>query len=219
MRKTLTLTVVVVGLIAPSRVARADPIIVLPAGSVWNYTFSDPTADSVWNTTAGVGGIWKSGAAPFGNCPDAGCEGFPTDFNARTSWPADDDNADDLWVRTAITIPTAQLPSNLRWNLGVDNGFTLFVNGFQIAADNAEGYTYRWEYSGNIPRAVLRPGPQVVALALEDHGSLTAFDMEIAAAPVPEPATLLLVGTGAAAIGRSAWKRRKKGSDESGVRS
>jgi len=28
-------------------------------------------------------------------------------------------------------------------------------------------------------------------------------------APVPEPATILLFGTGAAAISRSAWKRRR----------
>ena len=40
------------------------------------------------------------------------------------------------------------------------------------------------------------PGPQVVALALEDHGGLTAFDMEISTAPVPESGTLVLFGIG-----------------------
>ena len=198
MRSTLAFTLVVAGLVAPAGIARAESIVVLPAGSVWNYTFTDPTADAGWNTTTGVGGIWKSGAAPFGNCPVADCGGFPTDFDAHTFWPADDFGSqidDDLWVRTAITIPSAQVASKLRWNLGVDNGFKLFLNGVQIAADNAEGFTYRWEYSGTIP-AGMPPGPQVVALALEDHGGLTAFDMEISTAPVPESGTLVLFGIG-----------------------
>ena len=45
-----------------------------------------------------------------------------------------------------------------------------------VASDNAEGFTFRWEYSGTFPS--LNAGTNVIAVALEDHGGATAFDME-----------------------------------------
>jgi len=194
--RTVLLAVILGSALATAVPARADPIPILPAGAIWNYTFTNPTSDPTWNMTTGVGGIWASGAAPFGNCPDAGCGGFTTDFDHNTFWPADNSgNLDDnLWVRTAVTLPAGL--KSLDWNLGVDNGFKLYVNGFLLSQDNAEGYTFRWEYSGFIPPQVLKPGPQVIGVALEDHGGLTAFDMEITGTPTPEPATMVLCAIG-----------------------
>jgi hypothetical protein len=85
---------------------------------------------------------------------------------------------DDLWVRTSIDLKCYDL-STILYELGVDNGFKLFVNGTQVAAANAEGYTSRWEYSGLLPAGTLVSGANVIALALEDHGFSTAFDMQI----------------------------------------
>jgi hypothetical protein len=203
--RTVLLAVVLGSAIWPAA-ARADPVTILPAGAIWNYTFTDPTADPTWNTTTGVGGIWQSGPAPFSNCPGAGCGGFTTDFDAGTDWPADNSGSldDNLWVRTAVNLP-AQLQS-LNWNLGADNGFKLFVNGVLIAADNAEGFTSRWEYSGGIPLNLVGPGAQVIAVALEDHGGLTAFDMEILGTATPEPASVALCVIGLLGAGiRRLW--------------
>jgi hypothetical protein len=204
--RTVLLAVAFGTAIATAGPARADPITVLPAGATWNYTFTDPTSDPTWNTTTGVGGTWASGAAPFGNCPDAGCSGFTTDFDHNTFWPADNSGSldDNLWVRTSINVP-GQLKS-LDWNLGADNGFALYVNGFLLAQDNAEGYTFRWEYSGSVPLNIVHPGANVVAVALEDHGGLTAFDMEILGTPTPEPATAVLCAIGLLGAGiRRLW--------------
>ncbi|NQW19435.1 MAG: hypothetical protein HQ477_01740, partial [Chloroflexi bacterium] len=140
----------------------------LPAGSVWEYTFTDPTGDANWNTSTGG---WTTGPAPFGN------DGPGTEFDPGTYWPADAADGDDLWVRTTIDLSGIDL-STVSWGLGVDNGFKLYANGTLVGSGNAGGWTSRWEYTGGFGTALL-PGLNVIAVALEDHGGATAFDMEI----------------------------------------
>jgi hypothetical protein len=169
---------------------------ILPTGSIWEYTFSDPTGDATWNTTTGG---WRTGPAPFGNncCALDG-------FDWATFWAADGSDGDDLWVRKSVDFTGYDL-SSLTWNLGVDNGYKLYLNGALVASDNAEGYTFQWEYSGILAGAL--PGSNVIAVALEDHGGLTAFDMEIngnRTATVPDAAstlTLLMTGLGVLGMG------------------
>jgi hypothetical protein len=48
-------------------VSPVTAVTLLPPGHTWEYTFTNPTADSTWNTTTGLGGIWSAGPAPFGN--------------------------------------------------------------------------------------------------------------------------------------------------------
>ncbi len=196
MRKPALLALVVAITLFAVGIAQAGQI-VLPPGATWEYTFSDPTLDPSWNTTTGG---WATAPAPFGNH----LGGFGTDpgfFDYKTWWEADGSDGDDLWVRKSIDLTGFDLNS-LAWDLGVDNGFKLYVNGNLVAGDNAEGYTYRWEYSGTFASSLLNPGINVVAVALEDHGGLTAFDMQVTATAVPDGgATLALLGGALVGLG------------------
>ena len=195
-------------LVAVAQVAAADAILnarpcspptpCTDPGWAWEYTFTDPTADPDWSTTA----IWadsNTGNAPFGSV--TGGVGTDPDgfFDYVTLWPADDSDGNDLWLRTVIDLSAFDL-STISWSLGVDNGFALYVNGNFVSSDNGEDYTFRWEYGGVFPAEFLVSGLNYVALALEDHGYDTAFDMEI----VPEPSSAALLALGLVALG---WRR------------
>jgi hypothetical protein len=186
-----TIAIAITLMTLPS-VAAASTILTAGAGD-WEYTFVDPTADVTWNTTAGG---WATGAAPFGTETTG-------DFAYATLWPADATATlnDDLWVRRTVDFTGYDL-NTIQWNLGVDNGYKLYLNGILISDDNAEGFTFKWEYNGMFPGAL--PGLNFLALALEDHGGLTAFDMEINGTAVPDTGTtmpLLLAGLGILGIG------------------
>jgi hypothetical protein len=187
----------------------------LPPGyGSWEYTFADPTSDPTWNTTTGVGGIWSSGPAPFGNA-------FDGDFGYHygTFWQEYPAATGHLWVRTSIDA-TNWDPSTVTWDLGVDNGFTMYLNGTEVSERYEGGYTWRWEYSGYfVPNSpvwtpelnLLQPGRNVLALALVDDGVSTAFDMQITGTSLPEPSTLVLLGTGTVSgLLARIWRWRKR---------
>lgn len=178
----------------------------LGPGSEWEYTFADPTGDANWNTTTGG---WQTGNAPFSNIgPDDNDYGTNGNFDYNTFWPADGTRGDnDLWVRTAVDLSIADL-STVTWDLGVDNAYTLYVNGVEISSDDASGFTNRWEYSGDFGGNLIQ-GNNIIALALDDYGVATAFDMQITGeVAVPEPASMLgLLAVGAVTAG-GAVKRK-----------
>ncbi len=177
----------------------ANAFVILPPGATWEYTFTDPTADTSWNTTTGG---WTLGAAPFGNQGSG-------DFGFNTYWAADGRDGDDLWARVSLDLTLIDL-SSLAWDLGVDNGYKLYMNGALVSAANAEGYTNRWEYSGGFG-GTANQGINVLAVALEDHGGATAFDMQVTGnerllppkPPVaaPAPAVLWLIAGGLGLFG------------------
>ena len=170
--------------------------LLLPPGSIWEYTSVDPTTGGPgWMTTSGG---WQTGLAPFGNdtSPVGNWPGRQTDWAANTH----------LWVRTTFDASSIDLNS-VAWALGVDNGFDLFLNGAHVAGGNAEGYTFQWEYGGAFASGLLNGGTNYIAVALEDHGGLTAFDMQVTGNAVPEPASLLLLGSGTLLIARRLRRR------------
>jgi hypothetical protein len=208
--RLVTFAVASAAALAVPHPAGAD--VIVPSGATWQYTFCDPTADTTWTTTVGLGGspcAWLEGPAPFSNVP--GVDPFGYEYRNGTYWPetyVDQSGppfVDDLWVRMALDLTSYDL-STVFWQMAVDNGYKMYLNGALIGSDNQEGYTYAWEYSGTFPN--LFQGVNILALALEDHGVRTAFDMEIVGTPVPEPGTLTLVGLGGLAL--AARRRRKR---------
>ena len=209
----------IVTVVLGARLAEASTILA-PKSDGWQYTFCNPTSDLQWkistsNFHANVGcsdaepGGWSTGAAPFGNAIGGG---GTNDFDWQTRWDVDVSDptnlSDDLWVRRAIDFSGYDL-STIRWDLGVDNGFALYLNGTLVQAVNAEGFAQRWEYGGFFNPLNFVPGLNYLALALEDHGGMTAFDMQITGTPLaeaPEPVTLALLGLGS--LGLLASRKR-----------
>jgi hypothetical protein len=142
-----------------------DTLIVKPK-SFWEYTFTSPPSN--WQTSFGT---WTTGQAPFGSLKSSGIDSL---FNYNTFWPP----FKTLYVRTKVNLENYDL-SSLKYYLGVDNGYELYVNGNFVSKCYAEGYAYRWEYSGNIPPAFLKPGDNIIALILVDTGGFSAFDLQI----------------------------------------
>ena len=189
---------------------QAQAAVIIAPHSTWEYTFTDPTAaDPLWKTSTGLGGPagFLSGLAPFGNVIGPSGADVAGDFSRNTVWNADGSDGDDLWVRTTFDL-NGWDPNSLNWDLGVDNGFKLYLNGVQIAGANAEGYTFRWEYTGAINPLGLQPGINYIAVALEDHGGLTAFDMQITGTQVPEPASMFLIGAGVLGLATRRLRQR-----------
>lgn len=142
-----------------------DTLIVKPK-SFWEYTFATPPSN--WNTNFGT---WTVGQAPFGSLKSSNVDSL---FNYNTLWPT----FKTLYVRTKINLENYDL-STIKYFVGVDNGYELYVNGNFVSKGYDEGYTYRWEYSGNIPPTFLKQGDNIIALILVDAGGFSAFDLQI----------------------------------------
>ena len=205
--KLLSAALVSLGFILPLAL-KAQIVPVLAPGSSWEYTTQNPTGSASWATSTGGG--WSVGLAPFGNANYNDPNFFP-----NSPWAANGSTADDLWVRKAINLSSYNLNS-INWGLGVDNGYKLYLNGTLISAGFAEGYTYRWEYTGAFASNLLVSGINYVALALNDTGGYTAFDMQVTGtrlpvAAVPEPATYGLLGAASLAALVAVRRRRVAG--------
>jgi hypothetical protein len=203
-------------------------------GSTWEYTFCAPSGTD-WRIGGTGGCTWQSGPAPFGNINAANGSGLDQDFwyqggnvgHDGTLWTAatalgdqcDSSynqgtpehtacvaaSPDNLWVRRTFSVAGYDL-SNIGWALGVDNGFHLYLNGSPVANGIAPGFASRSEYSGTFLPLGFVPGTNYLALALNDTGIATAFDMTVTGDPTtqvahaPEPGTLVLFSLGGLAL-------------------
>lgn len=184
--------------------ALAVPTTLVNQGSEWQYQqFSSPDLYATWSTAGydsfdWANATWSTGHAAFGN---------GNSLPSSTYWQS----GTDLALQMTFTIPTSPINGDLTLNVAADNGFIIFVNGVQIAKENAEGYTSIWEYTLPIDNSFfLAPGENLLQVLVEDHGAKTFFDMKLTGdiPPVPEPGTILLLGAGLA--GLAAWRRSKK---------
>ena len=179
-------------------ISTANSATYITHGATYQYTFTNP--GSGWEQPGFDDSQWNMGLAPFGNQSRG-------DFAYKTYWAADGSDGFDVWLRITVELPAM---SQLQYDLGVDNGFELWLNGTSTAAGNAGGYTTRWEYSGLIDTSSLYSGTNYIAIALEDHGGNTAFDMQLTGNPVPTPGAVWLLGSSIAGLAGIRLRRKKK---------
>ncbi len=181
--------IICIGLVLLTTPVQAAPVTLIDQGAWWSYAVLNTDLYLIWDT-AGYSSFdwanasWQNGQAAFGN---------PGGLSYNTLWTEETDIAlsKKVYVNGIFT-------SSLTLNVASDNGFIAFINGTQVAKENAGGYTSYWEYTIDVDQSVFVQGENVVQVLAEDHGGLTFFDMKLAGdlQSVPEPTTMLLLGLG-----------------------
>jgi hypothetical protein len=132
-------------------------------GSVFEYSSTVPPAG--WQTSSGG---WPQGALPF--------SGVDTGSVPNTTyWPL----GSTYYLRKQIDLTNYNL-SSINWSIGVDNGYSLYLNGVLISSDNQGGPATEWEYIGDFPQNLLNLGTNYIALIISDDGAGGAsFNMKV----------------------------------------
>ena len=195
-KSLLILAIFALGLVGT---ANAAPVTLVEQGSTWDYTTLGfdlwPSMTANYGDFDWAGASYNTGDAAFGN---AGA--YTTYWAANT----------DLALKQSFEVDGAATGS-LLLNVASDNGFIIFLNGVEVANENAGGWTSYWEYNLNISSSSLVSGTNVVSVFAEDHGGGTYFDMKLSGdvEAVPEPATMLLSLIGFAGLAFYRKKNKK----------
>jgi serine protease inhibitor len=118
-----------------------------------------------------IGG-WTSGLSPFAY--DLDNQPIGNLLRANSIWPI----GTTMYIRKQVNLSNYDLNS-ITYKVAVDNGFKLYVNGNLVANENIGGYTYLWEYQGNIPSNYLNNGNNIFAFELIDDGASNVFASKI----------------------------------------
>ncbi len=169
-----------------------------------NSAGGDPTVNPIAPEpdVSGVAalGTWLTDAAPAGGTWSASPVAIPA------TWAV---NSETAIVYAFDAGPTGLVDFHV--DLGVDNGIYVWLDGDYLFGAMAPGHAYPWEY--DIDLASVAPGTHYLQILREDHGGGTGYAIyaegDYAAAPVPEPATLVLLGSGLAGIAGYGRKRRR----------
>jgi len=131
-----------------------------------------------YSNSAYAGWAINSGGWNIGHLPFIGT-GTGAVSNS-TFWPL----GTTYYLRKQIDLTFYNL-NTINWKIAVDNGFTLYVNGQQIASANEGGPAIEWEYSGIIPINYLIQGINNIAIAISDDGAgAAAFNMLLKGIPI-----------------------------------
>jgi hypothetical protein len=163
-----------------------DSAVVGIYGRDYQYMNSFPGAN--WFSNSFDHSSWAVGETVFGNT--SGIQTVPT----RTSWPVNT----HMYIFKTFTLGQ---PIDMIAKTAVDNGYTLYINDNLVNSQNAEGFTFHWEYTDNVGKALFQSGLNWLAVDLEDHGGSTGWDFALLGddkglLPVPLPSALLLLSSG-----------------------
>lgn len=170
-----------------------------------NVSTGDPTRNPITAAPTNFGpniGTWLTNAAPSGQNWSSSLVSIPK------QWTINQENA----IVYELNAGAFGL-SNVHFDLGVDNGIFMWLDGIYLFGAMASGGSTLGEYKLNIPS--ISSGMHYVQILREDHGGSDNFDIVATGdfnrtAPVPEPGTMVLLGSGVLGLAGVARRKNRK---------
>lgn len=169
--------------------APAGTEVVLPAGSVWSYSFTNAETPADWLQPAFDSTTWATGATPIG----WGHATLGTTLDTSQS-----PRPITSYYRTSVNLPTIDFAS-LKFTTRADDGIVVYVNGVEVMRQNIDASivtptTYANSapnaatavanpFVADIPASAFTQGVNVVAVEVHSNYRTTSshsFDMSIA---------------------------------------
>jgi hypothetical protein len=201
----------------------AGGIPLVPAGTAWRYHDAATNPGAAWNTLGFNDGGWPIGAAKFGY----GDDDESTVINCGTSAPACDGiNLPAAFFRRTFSLSNATPFADPTVFLVRDDAAAVYVNGTEVYRDAnlPAGAAFNTYATGTAPRDnmvaqftfnrnLLRTGPNVIAVEVHQASAASSdlsFDLQIQAAPIPEPATKVLFVVAMLGCGTKWFRNRRR---------